>query len=88
MFFNFTYHFFIFDLQKLDIPWFAILKSMPNWAIVVSNICYDWGGYTFVTCIPAYMKEVLKFDISSVSIQSTKYFIIWIVPCLLNKKNK
>ena len=36
------------------------------WAIVVTHMCANWGTYTFLTNIPTYMKEVLKFDIRSV----------------------
>jgi hypothetical protein len=39
---------------------------MPVWAIVVANICSDWGSYTFLTQIPSYMNDVLKFDIAVV----------------------
>ncbi|XP_064630117.1 sialin-like isoform X2 [Lineus longissimus] len=50
--------------EKLDVPVKAILTSMPVWAIVVANICSDWGAYTFLTQIPSYMNDVLKFDIA------------------------
>ena len=40
---------------------------MPVYAIIVSNIACDWGGYTLLTNIPTYMNEVLKLDITSVS---------------------
>lgn len=46
---------------------------MPVYAIIMSNIASDWGGYTLLTNIPTYMKEVLKLDITSVSIGIIEY---------------
>jgi hypothetical protein len=43
--------------------------SMPVIAILVANITTDWGTYTLLTSIPTYMNEVLKLDISAVSIE-------------------
>ncbi len=47
-------------------PWCDVLKSGPVWAIVVVGITTDWGLYVFLTNIPTYMYEVLRFDIKSV----------------------
>lgn len=58
---------------------------MPVYAIIVSNIACDWGGYTLLTNIPTYMKEVLKLDITSVSI-SIGYPIGVPVLCILKSK--
>ncbi|XP_059168721.1 sialin-like isoform X2 [Physella acuta] len=44
-------------------PWLSILGSGPVWAIIIAHMCCNWGEYTFLTNIPTYMKEVLKFDI-------------------------
>ena len=54
--------------QKFPVPWRSILTSPPVWAIMVAHTCNNWGSYTVLTCVPAYMKEVLNFDIKSVSI--------------------
>ncbi|XP_041369663.1 sialin-like [Gigantopelta aegis] len=51
------------DEKALYIPWTKIAKSLPVWAIIVSNTTSDWGEFTLITNIPTYMKEVLKFDI-------------------------
>nr|XP_034328495.1 sialin [Crassostrea gigas] len=51
--------------KKLKVPWKSIFTSMPVYAIIMSNIASDWGGYTLLTNIPTYMKEVLKLDITS-----------------------
>ena len=53
-------------LQDVATPWRAMFSSPAVWAIVVAHLCYNWGNYTIMTCIPTYMKEVLKFDIKQV----------------------
>lgn len=48
-------------------PWLEFVKSGPVWALIIGNFCTDWGLYTFLTNIPTFYKEVLNFDITSVS---------------------
>jgi sugar phosphate permease len=48
-------------------PWKAILTSRACWALFIIHTCSNYGTYTFLTSIPKYMSEVLKFDIKSVS---------------------
>jgi ACS family sodium-dependent inorganic phosphate cotransporter-like MFS transporter 5 len=43
-------------------------KSSPLWAIIIAHGCSNWGEHTLLTSLPDYMKNVLKFDIKSVSI--------------------
>lgn len=47
-------------------PWLAIMKSRACIAIFIGHSCSNWGTYLFLTSLPSYMKEVLKFDIKSV----------------------
>jgi len=48
-------------------PWLKIVTSGPVWAIVIANFSTDWALYTYLTSIPTFYKEVLFFDIQSVS---------------------
>lgn len=66
------------DKSKLNVPWIAIMTSLPVWAIIISNIACDWALYTFETQTPTYLKEVLKFDIKSNGlISSVPYIGLW-----------
>ena len=47
-------------------PWRKILTSMPAAAVFVGHTTGNWGTYLFLTSLPTYMKEVLKFDVKSV----------------------
>lgn len=63
------------DEHKKRIPWRSIATSMPNYAIIVSNVTSDWGAYTLLTNIPTYINEVLKFDIASNGLVSALPYI-------------
>ena len=41
-------------------------------ALFIGHVCSNWGTYLFLTNIPTYMKEVLKFDIKSVIFNAIK----------------
>ncbi|RUS91220.1 hypothetical protein EGW08_001026, partial [Elysia chlorotica] len=63
-----------------SLPWRAILTSGAVWAIVVGHACGNYGAYMLLTKIPAYMKEVLKFDIKSNGLYSMlPYLTFWFV---------
>ena len=48
------------------IPWLQFAKSKPVWAAIISHTCANFGTYIFLTNMPTYMKEVLKFEIKKV----------------------
>ena len=52
-----------------------IFTSGAVWAILLANACGNYGAYMIMTQIPTYMKDVLKFDIKSVSV-STLFLIV------------
>lgn len=56
-------------------PWVKIFTSLPVWAIIVTHACANWGTYTFMTNIPTYMKDVLKFDIKKAGFLSALPYI-------------
>lgn len=47
-------------------PWGSIFTSKACLALFLIHSCSNWGTYLFLTSLPSYMKEVLKFDIKSV----------------------
>ncbi|CAF0841673.1 unnamed protein product [Rotaria sordida] len=51
--------------NDFHVPWRAILTSPACWALFIMHMCNNWGTYTFLTSIPKYMDEVLKFNIKS-----------------------
>lgn len=60
---------FVIFLQKLSIPWTAMLTSIPTWALLATQSAQNWGFWMLLTKIPSYMTSVLRFDITQVSIR-------------------
>lgn len=67
------------DYKKVYVraPIKKILKSPVCLAICFCHVCQAWGLLLFMTNIPIYMKEILKFDIKSNSLLSS-------LPSILN----
>jgi ACS family sodium-dependent inorganic phosphate cotransporter len=66
------------DNNKNDFhaPWRAILTSRACWALFIVHTCNSWGIYTFLTSIPKYMDEALKFNIKSVRTNALSVYLI------------
>jgi len=52
---------------KLKIPWVEILCSIPVFAFIVTSSVQNWGYSIMLLKLPAYMKNVLNFDIKEVN---------------------
>lgn len=53
--------------KQNKIPWISIFTSKACIAIFVAHLCHNWGNYMFLTQLPSFMKDVLRFDIKSVN---------------------
>ncbi|XP_025084631.1 sialin-like isoform X2 [Pomacea canaliculata] len=51
------------DKERLATPWRAMFTSGPVWACISAHMLHNYTNYTLLTSLPAFMKEVLKFDI-------------------------
>ncbi|CDQ98640.1 unnamed protein product [Oncorhynchus mykiss] len=40
-----------------------MMLSVPLWAIIVSQMCANWGNCILLTSLPTYMDTVLHFDL-------------------------
>ena len=52
--------------KKQKTPWLEIMKSKVFWSLAISQSASHFGTYLFLTQLPTYMREILKFDIKSV----------------------
>ncbi|XP_034245145.1 putative inorganic phosphate cotransporter [Thrips palmi] len=50
--------------RPASIPWFAILSSMPVWALIIGQLGHDWALFTLGTELPKYMKSVLGYKVT------------------------
>ncbi|CAK8673452.1 unnamed protein product [Clavelina lepadiformis] len=65
--------------KSFKVPWKEIALSKPVWAISITHFCYNWGYYTLLTCLPTYLKDVLRFDITQDGfIAALPYLVAWI----------
>lgn len=52
--------------NKKKFPWFQSFTSLPLNSIYMANFAFTWGNYFYITKLPAYVEQVLKFSISEV----------------------
>jgi len=45
-------------------PWREFLTSVPVWALAVAFFANNWEFFTFATCLPLYMHDVLGVDMT------------------------
>ncbi|KAG5892098.1 hypothetical protein JTB14_008069 [Gonioctena quinquepunctata] len=48
-----------------NVPWCAILTSIPVWASVCAFFAENWGVFTLLTELPKYMRGVLDFNLNT-----------------------
>ncbi|KAL3863143.1 hypothetical protein ACJMK2_004912 [Sinanodonta woodiana] len=66
--------------KRQSVPCLKIATSLPMLAILMANVCSDWGTYTLLTGIPMYMNDVLEFDITANGLYSAlPYIAFWAV---------
>ncbi|XP_060590786.1 vesicular glutamate transporter 2-like isoform X2 [Ruditapes philippinarum] len=51
--------------NKIKVPWKNICSYLPVHIVFLCHLCDTWTFYLLVTCLPLFLKEVLKFDIES-----------------------
>ncbi|XP_044754354.1 putative inorganic phosphate cotransporter isoform X1 [Coccinella septempunctata] len=61
------------------IPWRAISRSMPFWAILLAHMGHNFGYETLMTELPTYMKQILRFSIKDNGfLSSMPYLAMWL----------
>jgi MFS transporter, ACS family, solute carrier family 17 (sodium-dependent inorganic phosphate cotransporter), other len=63
------------QLKIANPPWRSIFTSKPVYAIAVAHFSYTWGYYTLLTQLPAYMKDILEFDLQNTGFVSSIPFL-------------
>lgn len=53
------------EKKPLKTPWVEIFSNKVCWATFIAHFCNNWGNYLFLTQLPSFMKDVLKFNIKS-----------------------
>lgn len=64
---------------KFKVPWKAIMKSGPNYALIAGQFGHDYLFFTVLTDLPKYMKDILKLNIKQNAVFTALPFLfIWI----------
>ncbi|XP_064611638.1 uncharacterized transporter slc-17.2-like [Liolophura sinensis] len=71
------------DEKRIKTPWGAMMKSPALWANIVAHFCNNWSGYSLLTGLPMYMREVLNFDIKRNGALSAVPYICMFVSSLV-----
>lgn len=48
-----------------SVPIIPMILSIHLWAIIISQMCFNWSYYTLLTSLPTYMDNILHFDLKS-----------------------
>lgn len=66
--------------KNMKTPWLGIITSGSFWGLVFAHFSSNFGTYLFLTQLPTYMKEVLKFDVkSSGFLASLPFIVFWFI---------
>ncbi|KAL4224592.1 hypothetical protein ACF0H5_015291 [Mactra antiquata] len=60
-------------------PWKDIFTSKPMWASIAAHFCFNWSFFTVLINVPLFLKEVLKFEITSNGVYSSLPYVFQIV---------
>ncbi|XP_055703598.1 putative inorganic phosphate cotransporter isoform X1 [Phlebotomus papatasi] len=67
------------SITNPPIPFKAIIKSLPFYAILLAHMGQNYGYETLMTELPTYMKQVLRFSIKENGILSAlPYLAMWL----------
>ncbi|XP_059613114.1 sialin-like [Phlebotomus argentipes] len=69
------------EKQKIKHPWKDIVTSTAVWAIVASHFAENWGFYTLMTQLPAFLIDTLGFDLGESGFLSAVPYLA--MTCLL-----
>ncbi|XP_064594982.1 vesicular glutamate transporter 2-like [Liolophura sinensis] len=68
------------QVKRAEVPWKAILTSVPVWAIVAAHFAENWGFYTWLTLLPTFMNDILGFDLNKAGfLSAVPYFAMAVV---------
>lgn len=71
--------------QSPPIPFKAIIKSLPFYAILLAHMGHNYGYETLMTELPTYMKQVLRFSLKSNGLLSAlPYLAMWLLSMVIS----
>ncbi|KAH8309436.1 putative inorganic phosphate cotransporter isoform X1 [Drosophila kikkawai] len=72
-------------VKSPPIPFRAIIKSLPFYAILFAHMGHNYGYETLMTELPTYMKQVLRFSLKSNGLLSSlPYLAMWLLSMFIS----
>ncbi|XP_055354594.1 sialin-like isoform X2 [Paramacrobiotus metropolitanus] len=53
------------DIDKGNVPWSGILRTVPFWALLAVEFGHNWAFYTLLTNLPTYLSNILHYSLKS-----------------------
>jgi MFS transporter, ACS family, solute carrier family 17 (sodium-dependent inorganic phosphate cotransporter), other len=50
---------------RAPIPWRALMRSPPVWAIITAHFCYNWCSYVLLAWLPSYFKSTFGVTVAN-----------------------
>ncbi|XP_011503971.1 PREDICTED: sialin-like, partial [Ceratosolen solmsi marchali] len=73
------------DDYNNSVPWLSIFKSLPMWAIAITQCGQSWAFYTLLTELPTYMDRILHFDVQQDAFLSAlPYLTAWVIGLIIS----
>ncbi|CAH1989074.1 unnamed protein product [Acanthoscelides obtectus] len=64
--------------KSFHVPWRAIFRGMPFWALLAGQFGHNFIFFTLVTYLPKYLKDILKMSVRSNALfTSIPFFLLW-----------
>jgi sugar phosphate permease len=60
---------------NLAVPWRKILTHPVLWGLTIAHTCHNWVQYTLITWLPAYLNQVLHFDVKKSGVVAVLPFL-------------
>lgn len=65
-------------LKGTNIPWWDLLTSKAVWAQSIAGSFDSFATFTFLTQIPAYLKDVLNYNLGATGILAATPYLLFI----------
>lgn len=64
------------NVELPPIPWMKILRSVPFWALLITQIGNDWAFYTIVNDLPTFFATILHMEVEKNGFLSSFPFLL------------
>jgi len=63
-------------VARAPIPWRALMRSRPVWAIITAHFCYNWCSYVLLAWLPSYFKSTFGVTVINAGLFSAAPWLV------------